>query len=187
MIEVTLTGHAPQDWDAPGRDDVKKAFINGCNALGGGTVSQADDPLNETTLDKYGSTLMVLELESAPAGRTLKTPFHVLFSNPFYYSVAAGDGLVNKDTDYCYGNYQLTTSGSASAVTNYETGNPTPDLKQWTVGRYGFFAEKGAPFGDCVVKLTPLAESLGVLDVEGWGTPFITEQECSVGILQNEG
>ena len=181
-VQLELVGHASQEWNAPGRDEVKQTYVEQCTALGGGTVSDFEDALDDESLDAYGSTLMVLDVTSTPAGRTLSGAIELQLGSPYYYLVAAGDGLENPSASGCYGGYQLVSTGAVSAIVNYETGSSTADLSQWRTGRYGFVASYGSPaFSDCTVELTALAIESDVGDVDGWSPDDGTETECAIG------
>ena len=180
-VQLTMTGHASQPADA--RPDVAERFISECSALGGGSVMDVDATLSAQTLAEFGSTLMVIDTVSEPAGVALAGAVELQLGNPFYYVVASGDGLGNPYAHSCYGGYQIAESGSVSSVTNYETGSPTPDLAQWRSGRYGFLTafDSSAVLSDCVVELTPLAVEAKVADIDGWFSDGGSATECAVG------
>jgi hypothetical protein len=182
-VELQMTGHASQEWDAPGREAIKDAYIDQCNELGGGTVSDTEATLDEASLDDYGSTLMVIDVVSTPPGTTLGGPVELQLGNPFHYLVASGDGLENPHAYGCYGGYQLVSTGTVTAIVNYETGSPTADLSQWRTGRYGFIAAYGSPavFSNCTIALTARAIEADVADVDGWDTEGGTDTECAIG------
>jgi hypothetical protein len=182
-VELTMVGHAAQSWDAPGREAVKSTFIDQCSALGGGTAMAPDTVVDESTLAANGSSLMVIDVSSAPAATTLVGGVELLLGDPAFSVVTAGDGLSNPYAFACYGGYQISSTGTVSAIVNYETGSPEPDLSQWRSGRYGFTAAYGSPavLSECSVALTTLAIDSGVGDVDGWYPDGGTDTECAIG------
>lgn len=182
-VELQMIGHASQEWDAPGREAVKDAYIEQCTALGGGTVSDYEGTLDESSLDSYGSTLMVIDVVSTPAATALSGPVELQLGNPFHYLVASGDGLENPSAFGCYGGYQIVSTGTVSAIVNYETGSPSADLSQWRTGRYGFITAYGSPavFSNCTIELTARAIEADVAEVDGWNTDGWSETDCAIG------
>ncbi len=182
-VALTMVAHAPQDWDAAGRADIKDSFISQCTALGGGTVSNVDGMLDEASLDAYGSTLMVIDVTSTPASQVLAGGIELKLGSPYFYEVVSGDGLSNPYAVSCYAGYQINSTGTVTSITNYESGNPTPDPKQWQTGRYGFSAAYGssAILSGCNIQLTALAIDSGIAAVDGWAIVPGTESECAIG------
>lgn len=182
-VELTMTGHANQPIDSPGREEVKRSYIEQCTALGGGTVMDDSGALDDETLTGYGSSLMVIETVSEPAGATLTGGIELLLGNAFYTVVASGDGLSNPYANLCYGGYQIDSTGSVTSITSYETGSPEPDLAQWRGGRYGFTVAYGsaAVLENCTITLTQLAIDSGVGEIDGWYPDGGTESECAIG------
>ena len=180
-VELTMTGHASQAYDA--RPEIKQAYIDQCTALGGGTVMDADGTLDDASLAAFGSSLMVIDTTSTPASTPLVGGIELRLGNPFYFVVASGDGLSNPYASGCYGGYQIDSTGTVTSITNYETGDPTPDLAQWRSGRYGFSVAYGssAVLENCVITLTQLAIDSGVGEIDGWYPDSGTESECAIG------
>jgi hypothetical protein len=182
-VELTMTGHAPKAWDAPGRETIKHAYLEQCTALGGGTSANPDGALDESTLGANGSTLMVIDVVSTPSATTLSGPVELQLGNPIHYVVVSGEGAENPYRYHCFGGYRIVSTGTLSAIVNYETGSPNADLSQWRTGRYGFTSEFGstAVFSNCTIALTARATEADVADVDGWDTENGTETECAVG------
>jgi hypothetical protein len=180
-VDLVMTGHASQPFDA--RPDVADAYVEQCTALGGGVVLDRNGGLDEETLRAVGSSLMVIDTHSSPAGTALSGGVDLLLGNTFYTVVATGDGLGNPYQDGCNGGYQLTSTGMVTSITNYETGSPTPDLAQWRSGRYGFSIafDSTAVLSDCEIVLTPLAIENDVADIDGWFADGGSEHECAIG------
>lgn len=181
-ITLTMTGHAPQHWDAAGRESVKTDFIAGCGALGGGSVWEVGAPLTDATLDAYGSTLMVIDIESTPAGRAFEA-IDLLAGSFYYQQVGFGDIAPVTDFPGCTAGSRLDSTGSASIITNYESGNPEGDLAQWITGSYGFAAVYGSSttFGSCTTELTPLAATYDLASITGWDAAMTTPTQCWIG------
>jgi hypothetical protein len=182
-VQLQMTGHAPQQWDAPGREDVKETYIDQCTALGGGTAMDPEGLLNEASLSANGSTLMVIDVVSTPAATTLSGPVELQLGNPYHFVVVSGEGAENPYPFACYGGYRIVSTGTLSAIVNYETGSPSADLSQWRTGRYGFTSEFGsvAVFSDCTIALTARAIEADVADVDGWDAEGGTDTECAIG------
>lgn len=181
-VTLTLTGHAPQHWDAAGRESVKDDFIARCGALGGGTVWEAGAPLNDATLDAYGSTLMVIDVEGTPAGRTFEA-IDVLGGSFYYQQVGSGALVPNTDFPGCTAGSRVASTGSGTIITDYENGQPDGDLAQWIAGSYGFTAVYGSSttFTSCTTELTPLAATFDLASLPGWDAAQSTPTACWIG------
>lgn len=181
-ITITMTGHAPQHWNAAGRESIKNDFIAQCGALGGGSVWEIGAPLNDATLDAYGSTLMVIDIESTPAGRTFEAID--LLAGSFYYQ-QVGSGDIEPVTDFpgCTAGSRLASTGSATIITDYESGDTDGDLAQWLTGSYGFAAVYGSSttFTSCTTELTPLAATFDLASITGWDATVSTPSQCWTG------
>lgn len=181
-VTLTMTGHAPQHWDADGRESVKSDFISRCSALGGGSVWEVGAPLTDATLGAYGSTLMVIDLEGTPAGRSFEAID--LLAGSFYYQ-QVGSGALQPVTDItgCTAGSRMASTGTGTVITDYESGQPDGDLGQWMTGSYGFSAVYGSSttFTSCVVELTPLAKTFDLASVPGWDATVWTETQCWIG------
>lgn len=180
-VTITMTGHAPQHWDAAGRESVKNDFIAQCGALGGGSVWEIGAPLTDATLAAYGSTLMVIDVESTPAGRTVE-PIDLLAGSFYYQQVGTGAVAPVAELPGCSGS-RLVSTGSATLITDYESGQPTGDLAQWLTGSYGFTAAYGSSttFTSCTATLTPLAATYPLSSLPGWDVTQSTATQCWTG------
>lgn len=181
-VTLTMTGHAPQHWDAPGRESITNDFITQCTTLGGGSVWDSEATLSEATLDAFGSTLMVIDVESTPAGRTL-APIELFGGSFFYQQVSSGDIVPATDFVGCTAGNRLETTGSGTIITNYENGSTTGDLSQWLAGGYGFGAAFGSSvtFTSCTTELTPLAQSFDLASLPGWDAATSSPTDCWIG------
>jgi hypothetical protein len=180
-VELMMTGHASQPFDA--RPEIKQSYVDQCAALGGGTVLDREGGLDDATLTRVGSSLMVIETVSTPAATTLTGGIELLLGRPFYTVVASGDALTHPAENACYGGYQISATGSVTSITNYETGSLGADLAQWRSGRYGFSVafDSTAVLSDCEVTITQLAIDSGVGSIDGLFADGGTEFECAVG------
>jgi hypothetical protein len=182
-VQLTMTAHRPQPSTTPGRESIRDEYIAGCNALGGGSVSNVDvGLLDSSILATYGSSLMVIDIESTPAGRTFANPISLSLGSPYYFQVTTGDNVSNLTENYCYPGSQLDGTGSVTDITNYETASETPDPTQWLNGRYGFTIDSGKKtLENCTFTSTPLAVADGMNDVYGWSSTGATNTSCAIG------
>ena len=86
--------------------------------------------------------------------------------------------------DGCLGQYQASTSGTVTAVTDYETATNVPDPDLWITGFYGFGVpvSSGATIERCSAELT----TLGVETASGqpgWDAPHVTAVSCGIGYI----
>ena len=181
-VTLTMTGHAPQHWDAAGRESVKNDFIAGCSALGGSSVWDVGATLNDATLDAYGSTLMVIDVAGTPAGRSFEA-IDLLAGSFYYQQVGSGDLDAVTDIEGCTAGSRVSSTGSGTIITDYESGSTEGDLTQWLTGSYGFTAMFGSSttFTSCTTELTPLAETFDLTSFEGWDAGHSTETACWIG------
>ena len=181
-VTVTLTAHAPQSWDAPGRAAVKDDFLSLCGALGGGSVWDPEATASDATLGAYGSTLMVIDVVSTPAGLSLE-PIDLLAGSFYYQQVASGDVTPVTEIEGCTAGNRLTQTGTVRAITDYESGSAAGDLDQWIAGSYGFTATFGTSttFTSCDVELTPLFATYDLGEIEGWDAAQATDTACWIG------
>lgn len=181
-VTLTMTGHAPQHWDAPGREAVKNDFVDLCTALGGGSVMDESATLGDASLEMFGSTLMVIDTVSTPAGHNLE-PIDLLAGSAYYQQVASGDVVAITEVPHCIAGNQLVTTGAVHGITNYETGKSEGDLAQWLTGSYGFAATFGTSttFTSCSYELTPLAATFDLTLWPGWDAAESTESHCWIG------
>jgi hypothetical protein len=181
-IPLTLVAHQLQDSDAPGREDIADTYIEKCTALGGGNISNVNSTLSRATLDQYGSSLMVIDLSSTPPGIDLPQGVYLALGSVFQYQVAYGD-VYNDGETGCYQANELRTTGVATGITNYETGNSTSDPNQWVNGNYGFYLqpEEGGGLTACSIEFTDLATAAGVDAIQGWNPGYVTDTTCLFG------
>jgi hypothetical protein len=181
-ITLTMTGHAPQHWNAAGRESVKNDFITRCSALGGGSVWEIGAPLTDATLDAYGSTLMVIDVGGTPAGRSFEAID--LLAGSFYYQ-QVGSPELEAVTDFagCTAGTRVASTTAGTVIVDYESGESDGDLAQWVTGSYGFSAVYGSSttFTSCAVELTPLAATYPLGDVPGWDATVSTPTQCWIG------
>jgi hypothetical protein len=185
VVSLTMTGHQPQVSTAAGRESIRDTYISECNARGGGSTSDyAAGTIDPSMLEGFGSTLMVIDIDSSPAGRTFSAPLSLRLGSGFYYQVVTGDGVDHLRSTGCYADAELVGSGTATGITNYETGYGTPDPTQWQNGQYGFSIDHGrGSLEHCEITLTPLAIDSGVESVPGWEPGGTSARFCAIGYL----
>ncbi len=145
-------------------------FVDACSELGGTSVSSADTPVSLDSLEKFGSSLVRFDFASSPEDKTFYAPVDLSLGSVYYPEVASGDNITEvEQSTTCTGRYQVTGSGPATAIANFETGTATPDTEQWRYGHYGFSVpfESGASIEACSVELSPDA-LMTVTDIPGW-------------------
>ena len=183
-LGISLTGREPIASTDTAAARLRNDFVEQCAALDGLSVSDAAVPISEESLATFGSSLLRIDLASSPEGETFVAPVDLALGSPYYAKVASGDKVQAVDTtETCTGRYQITGSGSGTAITNYESGGPQPDLDQWAFGHYGFTVpfESGATIEACQVVVTELAAPI-VEDVPGWDPGSdATGISCGIG------
>lgn len=169
-MSIALVGHSALAARDEAAADLVDDFVKHCEAMNGRSVSDVMTPISAESLEKYGSSLLLLEYSSTPDGHTFLAPVDLALGSPYYAEVAFGDALIAlAPNDTCTGGYQLTGAGSGSAIANYESGSERADLGQWRYGHYGFSVpfESGATIEACRVVVSELAAQ-AVADVPGW-------------------
>ena len=183
-LDISLTGHEPVASTDNAAAPLVEDFVEQCAALEGRSVSDATAPISEESLASFGSSLLRIDLASSPEGETFVAPVDLVLGSPYYAKVAFGDTVQAIDTtDTCTGRFQMTGSGSGTAITNYESGGTMPDVSQWAYGHYGFTVpfESGATIEACRVVVSELAASV-VEDVPGWDPGSdATGISCGIG------
>ena len=183
-LGISLTGRTPIAATEESAATLVESFVEQCIALDGRSVSDASIPISQESLATFGSSLLRIDLASSPEGETFVAPIDLLLGSPYYAKVASGDKVQAIDTtSTCTGRYQMTGSGSGTAITNYESGAMLPDLGQWAYGHYGFTVpfESGATIEACRVVVTELATPI-VEDVPGWDPGSdATGISCGIG------
>lgn len=183
-VDISVSGRAPLASTDEAAAPLVDSFVEQCAALGGRSASDVDTEVSAEVLASFGSTIVQLDLSSTPEGHTFATPVDVELGSPYFARVASGDNLqaVNP-TETCTGGYQLTGSGGGTAIANFESGAPEPDLAQWTFGHYGFSvpADSGATIEACEVEVSDLAAT-AVAGVPGWQfASDSTGLSCGIG------
>ncbi|MCY7326636.1 MAG: hypothetical protein LH605_10965 [Microbacteriaceae bacterium] len=183
-LGISLTGRKPIASTDRAASTLVGAFVEQCVALEGRSVSDVSTPISDESLATFGSSLMRIDLASSPEGEAFVAPVDLVLGSPYYAKVASGDNVQAVDTtDTCTGRYQITGSGSGTAITNYESGVTLPNLGQWAYGHYGFTVpfESGATIEACRVVVSELAEPI-VEDVPGWDPGSdATGISCGIG------
>lgn len=183
-LGISLTGHEPVASTDRAAAPLVDDFVEQCAALEGRSVSDVSTLISEESLQTFGSSLLRIDLESSPEGETFVAPVDLALGSPYFAKVASGDRVQAVDTTTtCTGRYQMTGSGTGTAITNYESGNARPDLDQWAYGHYGFTVpfESGATIEACRVVVTELAAST-VEDIPGWDPGSdATGISCGIG------
>jgi len=163
-IGIQLTAHDALAYSNAKAKPLISDFVKVCGAGVGGA------PVTPETLAANGSILMRLDLSSSAAGKQFQAPLDLSLGSPYFGQSATGSGVKVVDSTHpCYGGYSWTTSGSASAVADFESGNPGPDLTLWRYAIYGF----SVPFGStatieaCKVELSDKAATVAG-DLPGW-------------------
>lgn len=183
-LGISLTGRSPVASTDTAAAPLVEDFVEQCVALEGRSVSDASVPISEESLASFGSSLLRIDLASSPEGETFVAPVDLVLGSPYYAKVAFGDRVQEVETNAtCTGRYQMTGSGSGTAITNYESGTTLANLRQWAYGHYGFTVpfESGATIEACRVVVTELAASV-VDDIPGWDPGSdATGISCGIG------
>ncbi|MFP7762099.1 hypothetical protein [Marisediminicola sp. LYQ134] len=185
-VDISLTGFEPVPSTDPRAADLVEMLVDGCRAMDAASVSDVTAPVSAASLAEYGSSLMRLDYTATPEGHTFFAPVDLQVGSPYFGRIVSGENVAEVVTNTtCTGRYQLTGSGEATAVSNYESGRSVPDDDQWIYGHYGFTVpfESGATIEACSVEVSDLAaESVG--DVPGWepGSDR-TAISCGIGWL----
>lgn len=183
-VDLAVSGRAPLASTDDAATSLVDSFVDQCVALGGRSASDVDTGVSAAALEAFGSTILQLDLSSTPEGHTFAAPVDVELGSPYFARVVSGDNVqAVEPNDTCTGGYQLTGSGAGTALANFESGTPEPDLTQWTFGHYGFTvgADSGATIESCEVEVSDLAAS-AVADVPGWQfASDSTGLSCGIG------
>jgi hypothetical protein len=184
QFTFVMVAHEPQPWDAPGRESIAQDYIAECSALGGGSVWD-DQPLDEASLERNGSHLMVIDITGTPDGETLPGSLGLVVGSPYYYQVISGPGVTNPAGVGCYSGKHIAATGEFRSITNYETGDPAGDPLQWLIGSYGFSATAGSAvtFSSCGIEFTDLATAAGVDTATGWDADLTSATNCTFGYV----
>lgn len=177
-IGILMTVHKPVPYSDAAAKPLENAFIQQCGAGVGG------QPVTTDSLAANGSTLVPIDLAASETGKTYVAPVQLALGSPYFGQSATGKGITPTDsTQPCYGGYNWSISGSATAVADFESGIPGPDLKLWRYAFYGFGVayDSNATIEACKITLTSLANADDVASVAGWD-PTAPQSGTSCGI-----
>ncbi len=177
-IGILMTVHKPVPYSDAAAKPLENAFIQQCGAGVGG------QPVTTDSLASNGSTLVPIDLAATQTGKTYVAPVQLALGSPYFGQSATGKGISPTDsTQPCYGGYNWSISGNASAVADFESGIPGPDLKLWRYAYYGFGVayDSNATIEACKVTLTSLATADDVASVTGWD-PTAPQSGTACGI-----
>ncbi len=185
-MEVSLAGHAPVASTDPAADSLTSDFVERCGALGGTSPEDPAIPVSEDTLAEAGSSLMLLEFTATPDGHTFFAPLDLGLGSQYAPKVAFGESAQAVSTnESCIGLYQVTGSGTTTAITQYTNPSGTPDLTQWVSGYYGFSVpvDSGASIESCAASVAD-AGAADTADAPGWdqGT-LVSGVSCGIGYI----
>ena len=180
-IALLMTAHTPVAATTPGAKAIQKQFLSACgNGAGGSSLTAA-------TLAENGSVLMSIDLASSTRDKKFAYPLDLALGSPNFAQEAHGVGIVKGDAaSPCYGvpSYRWTTSGTANAIADFESGTTTPDAAAWRFGQYGFSVpvSSNTTIEACTVTLSPLALAADLDAVDGWDpSAAATGSSCLIG------
>jgi hypothetical protein len=163
-IGIQLTAREPVAYSHAKAEPLIDEFVKTCGEGVGGT------PVTAETLATNGSILMRIDLASSTSGKQFQVPLDLSLGSPYFGQSATGTGVKTIDPMHpCYGGYRWSTSGSATAVADFESGNPGPDLTLWQFANYGFSVpfDSDATIEACRVVLSEKAAA-DVAGEPGW-------------------
>lgn len=164
-IGISMTAHAPLASTDPEAADLRDQLIEVCGA-GSGT-----QPITEQYLRENGSTLVRVAIASNAPDLTFETPIEIIFGSPYYAQAAIGQGVSPAaDGVPCFNAFEWAKSGTVVGIGDFENPGASPDLNQWTTGRYGFFVKpsSGATIEACRVNITDLGKKSPITNLTGW-------------------
>lgn len=177
-IAIQLTAHKPLAYSNSKVKPFEADFLKACGAGVGG------NPVTTETMAANGSILLPIDLASSVAGKPFVYPIDLSLGSPYFGQAVSGKGVVAADpTQACYGGYRWTTSGTAHALADFESGNPGPDLDLWRFAFYGFTVpvDSGATIEACKVTLSDFATTT-VEGVDGWDPNALASGiACGIG------
>jgi hypothetical protein len=180
-IAIKMTAHKPLPYSNSDSADLQKEFLETCGAAVGG------QPVTAETLAANGSILMSIDLASSVKGKPFVYPLDTsLGKTNFFGQSAKGQGI--KPTDPaapCDSGYGWSTSGSAHAIADFESGIPGPDLTQWRYGFYGFSVpfDSNATIEACTIDLTDAATAVVTGD-DSWNPNSARNGiSCAIGYV----
>lgn len=163
-IAIRLTAHKPIAYSNSKVKGFQSDFLKACGAGVGG------NPVTADSLAANGAVLLPIDLASSVTGVPFVFPIDLALGSPYFGQMATGRGITAADpTLDCYGGYRWSTSGTAHAIAEFESGNPGPDLSLWRFAFYGFTVpvDSGATIEACKISLSDAATK-AVEGVEGW-------------------
>lgn len=179
-IAIQLTAHKPLPYSDSSAKPLVSEFISACGTRGGTTPETAE------TLAANGSILLALDLASSTNGKAFVHPITLTLGNVYFGQSATGTGIApTVAAQPCSSGYTWSTSGTAHAIADFESGNPGPDLSLWKFALYGFSvpADSQSTIEACKVTLTNAAKTT-VADVAGWDpTHSATGNACTIGYV----
>lgn len=183
VITVRLVAHEPHPWGDPEVSDLAGQFLDRCSSGTGVT------PIDAAYLDANGATLMRVDFEADKPDFQFASPIMLYFGNPFFPRAAFTDAVVTGggETD-CYAGATWVFSNDAYAISAFETGNPSPDRRQWQFGSYGFqlLPDSGTSIESCTKVITELGIASGVEAVSGWDVSRSDgPSACGIGYIEN--
>ncbi len=178
-ISIRMTVHKPVPYNEAAAKPLEATFIAQCGAGVGGT------PITTASLQANGAILLPVSLASSTTGKPFVSAMQVAVGSANFAQSATGKGLAPVDSSQpCYGGYTWSSSGSATAIADFESGTPAPDTGLWRYGYYGFGITDGssATIEACTVTLTPLATQSDVASVNGWNPDAAQSGKiCGIG------
>ena len=163
-IAIRMTTHKPIPYSDSDVEPLQKEFLAACGAGVGG------QPVTPETLAMYGSILMSIDLESSVKGKPFVYPLDTYVGQSNFGQSAKGAGITATEPTFpCHGNYTWSTSGSAHAVADFESGIPGPDPTMWRYAYYGFSVpfDSKATIEACRIELKDAATKV-VSGINGW-------------------
>lgn len=179
-IAIQLTAHKPVPYSASAATPLVDEFVGACQLGPGGTPMTAD------YLAANGSILVAMDLASSVTGKTFVSPIDLHLGSDYFGKAASGTGIAPADpTQPCSGIYTWSTSGTGRIVSDFESGNPGPDLTSWKNALYGFSvpADSHSTIEACRVTLTDAAKTT-VAGVAGWDpSQAASGYACTIGYV----
>lgn len=180
-IGIQLVAHPPVSASDPVARSTSSEFLDMCGDVGQGT------PITQDSMVADGSILLRFDLSSGSAAdQSFVSPLNLYLGGTARATAASGTGILAPPTaNGCNGLYSWVRSGSAHAITEFETGSADKDLTQWRYGLYGFAVQEGsnATIEGCTIKLSPKALSAGLKDVPGWVASDTSGTTCATGYI----
>jgi hypothetical protein len=164
-IGILMTAHKPVPYSSTGVTSYESQFLDQCGDGKGGI------PRDASFLSTNGSTMVPIDITATIPNKTFVAPVGLTLGSPYFGAAITGKNIVPTDTTApCYSGYEWVTSGTAHAVADFESGTPSPDLKLWRFGLYGFDVAQGAnaTIEACTVTITALGKADDVASVQGW-------------------